>query len=440
MSNHVGTIDPPFIGAYLPRRDLYFMAKSDYFRIRSRASSSSDTTPSRWCAARPIGPRSARRWPAHQGTPCSSTRRAIAARTGSSSAPTRGPGFLARTAGVPVLPVGIWGTERVLPLGRGGRAARPSTSASAGRPRSRPGAAGGPRLPPGGRRPAHAADRRGPPPLPARGLRRDGGLPLGAPAGRMMTHRARRLRPRDHRALAQERAGHRDRGGPLQPGRAGRRASCSSWSTPACRCRSRSSASPGSPPPTWPASRRRWRRWPSSPTSARAPTWSATGGLRPRLLLPAPPPSFGRRGAMDTLELARILLPLAGSHNLGALGRLLGLRTSAPIAPSATPGHRGALPLAAGGGGLAAGGDLRRDAPGGGPGRDAARPLLRPRRGRAGRRPARDRGRGGGPTRPGGAADTPPGPRAGEEAGARAPGPRPERSSPAGPWPTPRPG
>ena len=32
VSNHIGTIDPPFTGAQLPRRDLYFMAKSDYFR------------------------------------------------------------------------------------------------------------------------------------------------------------------------------------------------------------------------------------------------------------------------------------------------------------------------------------------------------------------------------------------------------------------------
>jgi DNA polymerase-3 subunit epsilon len=42
------------------------------------------------------------------------------------------------------------------------------------------------------------------------------------------------------------------------------------------------------------------------------------------------PDTFGRREAMDTLELARILLPLAASHNLGALGRLLGLRHERP--------------------------------------------------------------------------------------------------------------
>ena len=42
------------------------------------------------------------------------------------------------------------------------------------------------------------------------------------------------------------------------------------------------------------------------------------------------PDTFGRREAMDTLELGRILLPLAGSHNLGALGRQLGLHHERP--------------------------------------------------------------------------------------------------------------
>jgi DNA polymerase III epsilon subunit family exonuclease len=42
------------------------------------------------------------------------------------------------------------------------------------------------------------------------------------------------------------------------------------------------------------------------------------------------PASFGRREAFDTLELARILLPVAGSHNLGALARLLSLRHERP--------------------------------------------------------------------------------------------------------------
>ena len=44
-------------------------------------------------------------------------------------------------------------------------------------------------------------------------------------------------------------------------------------------------------------------------------------------LLPA---VFGRREAIDTLELARILLPIASSHNLGALARQLGLSHDRP--------------------------------------------------------------------------------------------------------------
>lgn len=32
VGNHIGTIDPPLTGAFLPRRDLSYMAKEEYFR------------------------------------------------------------------------------------------------------------------------------------------------------------------------------------------------------------------------------------------------------------------------------------------------------------------------------------------------------------------------------------------------------------------------
>src|SRR5487761_1063121 len=70
VSNHVGTVDPPFTGAHVPRRDLYFMTKSEYFRS-------------------PLA------------------RFFIVGYHG----------FPARAAGVPILPVAIWGTERALPIG-----------------------------------------------------------------------------------------------------------------------------------------------------------------------------------------------------------------------------------------------------------------------------------------------------------------------------------
>ncbi|MGO8686232.1 MAG: lysophospholipid acyltransferase family protein [Candidatus Dormibacteria bacterium] len=118
VSNHVGTIDPPFTGAHLPRRDLYFMAKSDYFRTRTV----------RFFIVGYHG------FPVVRGTPDrAALRQALdligqghavlvypeghRSPDGSLQRPHPGAGFLARAAGVPVLPVGIWGSERVLPLG-----------------------------------------------------------------------------------------------------------------------------------------------------------------------------------------------------------------------------------------------------------------------------------------------------------------------------------
>jgi len=118
VSNHVGTIDPPFTGAHFPRRDLYFMAKSDYFR----------NAVGRWFI---IGYHA---FPVVRGTPDRAALRQVLDLIGQGHAvlvypeghrspdgclqrPHPGAGFLARAAGVPVLPIGIWGSERVLPLG-----------------------------------------------------------------------------------------------------------------------------------------------------------------------------------------------------------------------------------------------------------------------------------------------------------------------------------
>ncbi|MGP8160380.1 MAG: lysophospholipid acyltransferase family protein [Candidatus Dormibacteria bacterium] len=118
VSNHVGTADPAITGAYLPRRDLYFMAKSDYFR----------NPVARWFI---VGYHA---FPVVRGTPDrAALRQALGlirqghavlvypeghrSPDGLLQRPHPGAGFLARTAGVPVLPVGIWGSENALPLG-----------------------------------------------------------------------------------------------------------------------------------------------------------------------------------------------------------------------------------------------------------------------------------------------------------------------------------
>ena len=118
VSNHVGTIDPPFTGAYLPRGDLYFMAKSEYFR----------NPLGRFFIVGyhgfPVVRGTADRAALRQTLDLLSAGRAVVVYAeghrspdGRLQRPHPGAGFLARTANVPVLPIALWGTERVLPTG-----------------------------------------------------------------------------------------------------------------------------------------------------------------------------------------------------------------------------------------------------------------------------------------------------------------------------------
>ena len=118
VSNHVGTIDPPLIGAYLPRHDAYFMAKSEYFArplgrfliagyhgfpvVRGTA----DRTALRHALSLMAEGHAVVLYPEGHRSPDGRLQRA-----------QPGAGFLARTAGVPVLPIGLWGTAGVLPIG-----------------------------------------------------------------------------------------------------------------------------------------------------------------------------------------------------------------------------------------------------------------------------------------------------------------------------------
>jgi 1-acyl-sn-glycerol-3-phosphate acyltransferase len=118
VSNHVGTIDPPLTGAYLPRLDVYFMAKSEYFQkrfsrlilIAYHAFPVIRNSADRASLRHALGllraghvvvmyPEGSRSW------------------DGRLRRPHPGAGFLGRLAGVPILPVAVWGTERVVPKG-----------------------------------------------------------------------------------------------------------------------------------------------------------------------------------------------------------------------------------------------------------------------------------------------------------------------------------
>jgi 1-acyl-sn-glycerol-3-phosphate acyltransferase len=118
VSNHVGAADPPITGAYLPRRDLYFMAKSDYFR--SPVSRFFMVGYHGFPVVRGTADRAALRQAVglmRQGHAVLVYPEGHRSPNGVLQRPHPGAGFLARAAGVPILPVGIWGTERALPLG-----------------------------------------------------------------------------------------------------------------------------------------------------------------------------------------------------------------------------------------------------------------------------------------------------------------------------------
>ena len=162
VSNHVGTVDPPFLGAYLPRGDVYFMTKSEYFHnplirffivgyhgfpvVRGTA----DRAALRQALNLIGGGHAVVVYPeGHRSA------------DGRLQRPQPGAGFLARAARVPVLP------GRGLGHRAGTGQGRPMAAPGAGAPSRR---AGGPRalrgpvrtppLQPGCRRPADAADRR----------------------------------------------------------------------------------------------------------------------------------------------------------------------------------------------------------------------------------------------------------------------------------------
>ncbi|MGH7721631.1 MAG: lysophospholipid acyltransferase family protein [Candidatus Dormibacteria bacterium] len=118
VGNHVGTVDPPLTGALIRRLDVFYMAKSEHF----------ERAGVRWLfrgfhafpVVRGSADRAALRhtldllgaghivlvYPEGSRSPDGRLREAQA-----------GVGFLARHGAVPVIPVAVWGTEKVLPRG-----------------------------------------------------------------------------------------------------------------------------------------------------------------------------------------------------------------------------------------------------------------------------------------------------------------------------------
>ncbi len=118
VGNHVGTIDPPLTGSLIPRLDVHYMAKSEAFAdartrwvlrgfnafpvVRGRA----DRTALRHSLQLLAEGHVVLVYPEGSRSPDGRLRE-----------PQPGVGFLARHGGVPVIPVAVWGTERVLATG-----------------------------------------------------------------------------------------------------------------------------------------------------------------------------------------------------------------------------------------------------------------------------------------------------------------------------------
>lgn len=117
VGNHISAADPPLTGSLIPRLDVHYMAKSEHFAGRWR-----------WLFlafnAFPVVRHSADRAALRHTLELLRAGHVVVVYPEGSRSPDGrlreaqpGVGFIARHAGVPVIPAAIWGTERVLPRG-----------------------------------------------------------------------------------------------------------------------------------------------------------------------------------------------------------------------------------------------------------------------------------------------------------------------------------
>jgi 1-acyl-sn-glycerol-3-phosphate acyltransferase len=118
VGNHIATVDPPLTGSLIKRLDVYYMAKSEYFRLRRQ----------RWLFkgynAFPVVRHTADRNALKQALQVLERGHVLMMYPeGTRSADHMlhrayaGAGFLARKSGAPIVPVAVWGSEDVLPKG-----------------------------------------------------------------------------------------------------------------------------------------------------------------------------------------------------------------------------------------------------------------------------------------------------------------------------------
>jgi 1-acyl-sn-glycerol-3-phosphate acyltransferase len=116
VSNHVGTIDPPLSGAVIQRTDVYFMAKSEHFSSGFK----------KWLFygyhAFPVNRGTADRSALRHSTELLESGHMLVLYPEGTRGPALrrahpGAGFIAAHVAVPIIPMAVWGTERVLPKG-----------------------------------------------------------------------------------------------------------------------------------------------------------------------------------------------------------------------------------------------------------------------------------------------------------------------------------
>jgi 1-acyl-sn-glycerol-3-phosphate acyltransferase len=118
VGNHIGNAEPPLTGVYIPRLDVYYMAKSEYFRRRwlGWLFRKNHTFP----VVRHSADRAALRHALQilrEGHVLLVYPEGTRTQPGAPAQPHAGAGFIARHSGAPIVPVASWGSENVIPRG-----------------------------------------------------------------------------------------------------------------------------------------------------------------------------------------------------------------------------------------------------------------------------------------------------------------------------------